>query len=135
MRFACLGYLDESWWETLSEREQQAFMDECFAYDEVLERTGHWGGGEALGSPGDAVTVRPRDGKATVTDGPFAETKEVLGGILLLEADDMSQAKELMAKHPGVRAGCFEIRPIVDLAALVEESRERRSAAGKERRA
>jgi len=133
MRFACLGYLDESWWATLSEGEQQAFMDECFAYDEVLKRTGHWAGGEALGSPHDAATVRPREGKVTVTDGPFAETKEILGGILLLEAADMTQARELMAKHPGVRAGGFEIRPIVDLAPLVHESKERRRrAAGKE---
>lgn len=133
MRFACLGYLDESWWGTLSEREQQAFMDECFAYDEVLKQTGHWAGGEALGSPHDAATVRPRGAEVTVTDGPFAEAKEVLGGILLLDADGMTQAQELMAKHPGVRAGGFEIRPIVDLAPLVQESEERRRrAAGKE---
>lgn len=131
MRFACLGYLDESWWETLSERERNDFMDRCFAYDEVLKQTGHWAGGEALGSPGDAVTVRPRDGEATITDGPFAESKEVLGGILLLEADDIDQARELMSKHPGVRAGGFEIRPIVDLAPLVQESEERRRTAAR----
>lgn len=93
MRFAALGYLDETWWASLSEREQQTFMDDCFAYDEVLKRTGHWAGGEALGSPHDAATVRPRDGEATITDGPFAEAKEVLGGILFLEAVDMAEAK------------------------------------------
>jgi hypothetical protein len=108
-------------------------MDECFAYDEVLKRNGHWAGGEALGSLHDAATVRPRDGKATITDGPFAEAKEVLGGILFLEAADMAEAKELIAKHPGVRAGGFEIRPIVDMAPLVQESEERRRrAAGSE---
>jgi hypothetical protein len=133
MKFAVLGYLDESWWASLSEREQQGFMDECFAYDEVLKRNGHWAGGEALGSARDAATVRLRDGKVTVTDGPFAEAKEVLGGILFLEAADMAEAKELIARHPGVRAGGFEIRPILDMAPLVQESEERRRrAAGRD---
>jgi hypothetical protein len=133
MKFAVLGYLDESEWDSWSAAEQNAFMDECFAYDEVLKRTGHWAGGEALGSPHDAATVRPRDGEATITDGPFAEAKEVLGGILFLEAADMAEAKELIARHPGVRAGGFEIRPIVDMAPLVQESEERRRrAAGRD---
>jgi hypothetical protein len=133
MRFAVLGHLDERKWDSWSAAEQNSFMDDCFAYDEVLKRTGHWAGGEALGSPQDAATVRPRDGEATITDGPFAEAKEVLGGILFLEAADMAEAKELIAKHPGVRAGGFEIRPIVDLAPLVQESEERRRrAAGRE---
>jgi len=117
MRFAVLGYFDETEWDSWSAAEQNAFMDECFAYDEVLK------------SARDAATVRLRGGHVTVTDGPFAEAKEVLGGILLLEADDLSQAKELIAKHPGVRAGGFEIRPIVDMAPLVQESEERRRRA------
>ncbi|HUG88417.1 MAG TPA: YciI family protein [Actinomycetota bacterium] len=129
MRFAVLGYLDEREWDSWSAAEQNSFLDECFAYDEALKAGGHWGGGEALGSPRDAATVRPRDGEATITDGPFAEAKEVLGGILFLEAADMAEAKELIAKHPGVRSGGFEIRPIVDLAPLVQESEERRRRA------
>lgn len=134
MKFAALGYLDETWWAALSEREQQAFMDDCFAYDDVLRKSGHWAGGEALGDVREAATVRPRGGGGvTITDGPFTEAKEVLGGILLFEAADMAQAKELIAKHPGVRAGGFEIRPIADLAGLVQESEERRlRAAGRE---
>jgi hypothetical protein len=133
MRFAVLGYHDETEWDSWSAAAQNAFVDECFAYDEVLKRNGHWAGGEALGSARDAATVRPRDGQATVTDGPFAEAKEVLGGILFLEAADMAEAKELIAKHPGVRSGGFEIRPIFDMAPLVQASEERRRrAAGRD---
>lgn len=133
MRFAVLGYHDESEWDSWSAAEQNAFMDECFAYDEVLKRDGHWAGGEALGSPRDTATVRLRGGQVTVTDGPFAEAKEVLGGILFLEAADMAEAKELIAKHPGVRSGGFEIRAIFDMAPLLQESEaRRRKAAGRE---
>lgn len=132
MRFAVLGYLDEREWESWSESEQSAFMDRCFAYDDVLREGGHFVGGEALEGVREAATVRLREGKVTVLDGPFAETKEVLGGLMFLEAEDMRQAKELISKHPGVRAGCFEIRPVADLSGMVEESRKRRSATGRE---
>lgn len=86
-------------------------MDRCFAYDDELRRGGHFLGGEALGSVTSAVTLRMLNGKAEVTDGPFAETKETLGGILFLEARDLDHAVELMSKHPGVGIGPFEIRP------------------------
>jgi hypothetical protein len=73
--------------------------------------------------------LRYRNGKVSVTDGPYAETKDQLGGILILEATDLNQAVQLMSKHPGVRVGPFEIRPVEDLTPLVRESQERRSAA------
>src|SRR6478735_10017053 len=86
-------------------------FEECFAYDDVLRRGGHFLGGEALDSARNAVTLRMKDGEVQVTDGPFVETKETLGGILLLEARDMNHAISLMSKHPGVKMGPFEIRP------------------------
>ena len=87
-------------------------MEECFAYDDELRRGGHFLGGEALDSVRNAATLKMKDGKVVVTDGPFAETKETLGGILLLEARDLNHAIELMSKHPGARMGPWEIRPV-----------------------
>lgn len=111
MKFICLGYLDEPAWDAMSKAEQTAFVDECLAYDAELQRGGHILGGEALQTARNASTVRSRNGQVVVTDGPYAETKEQLGGILLLEARDLNHAIQLMSKHPGVRVGPFEIRP------------------------
>ncbi|MBD3887465.1 YciI family protein [Phormidium tenue FACHB-886] len=110
MKFICLGYMDETQWNDLSEVEQITLMEECFAYDDELRRGGHFIGGEALQSIRNATTLRYRNGKVTVTDGPYAETKEQLGGILFLEARDLNHAIQLMFHHPGVRSGAFEIR-------------------------
>lgn len=111
MKYICLGYFDEDAWNAMSQNEQKALMDECFAYDDALRKGGHFAGGEALQSARNAATLRYQGGKVVVTDGPFAETKEQLGGILILEANDLNHAIELMSKHPGVRNGPFEIRP------------------------
>ncbi len=110
MKFVCLGYLDEAKWEALTETEQQAMMEKCFAYDDYLRQGHHFLGGEALGSANHAVTLTQRGGSVEVLDGPFSETKEVLGGILLLEARDLNHAISLMSNHPGVAIGPFEIR-------------------------
>ena len=115
MKYVCLGYTEEGKWETLSESERKAMMEECFAYDDQLRKNGHFVGGEALQSARSAVTLRWQSGKVAVTDGPYAETKEQLGGILLLEATDLNHAIQLMSKHPGVRlGGPFEIRPAAE---------------------
>lgn len=128
MKYICLGYMDESKWEGMSENEQNAFMDECFAYDDVLRENGHFIGGEALDVARNATTLRYQSGKLAITDGPFAETKEQLGGILILEAKDLNHAIQLMSKHPSIRmGGTFEIRPSVDLSELIKESELRRS--------
>lgn len=111
MKFICLGYAVESKWETMSESELNALMKECMAYDDVLRGGGHFAGGEALQSSQAAKTLRWDGKKVVATDGPYAETKEQIGGILILEARDMQHAIELMSKHPGVRIGPFEIRP------------------------
>jgi hypothetical protein len=127
MKYICLGYYDEQQWETMSERERHALMDACFAYDEVLRKNGHSVGGEALQSARNATTLRWKDGKVLITDGPYAETKEQLGGILVLEARDLNHAIQLLSKHPGVQAGPFEIRPAEDLTAMIRDSERRRS--------
>lgn len=127
MKYVCLGYYDEKQWQAMSERERNAFMDECFAYDDELRKNGHFLGGEALESPSSATTLRWQDNKVVITDGPFIETKEQLGGILVFEARDLNQAIELMSKHPGVKAGPFEIRPAADLTEMIRESERRRA--------
>ena len=126
MKYICLGYIAENKFESMSESERDAMVDECFTYDEVLRKNGHFAGGEGLQGPRSAVTLRWEDGKAAVTDGPYAETKEQLGGILILEARDLNHVIQLMSKHPGVKAGPFEIRPAADLTEMVRISAERR---------
>jgi len=110
MKFVCLGYFDEDRWNAMPEAEQEELMQTCFAYDDELRRGKHFIGGEALGPARDAVTLSMKNGQVDVTDGPFSETKEVLGGILFLEANDLNHAIALMSKHPGVKNGPFEIR-------------------------
>ena len=132
MKYICLGYMEEKKWETMSESERNAMIDECFAYDDVLRKNGHFAGGEALQSAQNATTLRWKNGKVSITDGPFAETKEQLGGLLVLEARDLNHAIQLMSKHPGVKAGPFEIRPAADLTDMIGESELRRSKAAGE---
>ena len=125
MKYICLGYYDEQQWETMSERERNALIDECFAYDDVLRTNDHFVGGEAIQSAWNATTLRWTNGKVLITDGPYAKTKELLGGILILEARDLNHAIQLMSKHPGVKAGPFEIRPAEDLTAMIHDSERR----------
>jgi hypothetical protein len=127
MKYICLGYMEANKFETMSESERNAFVDGCFAYDDVLRKNGHFVGGEALQSARNAATLRFRNGKVMVTDGPYAETKEQLGGILILEANDLNHAIQLMSKHPGVRGGPFEIRPAADLTEMIRDSERRRA--------
>jgi hypothetical protein len=112
MKYVCLGFYDEAKFGQIPQEDAKRMMEECFAYDDELRRGGHFLGGEALDSARNAVTVRMKKGAVEVTDGPFAETKETLGGILLLEARDLNHAIALMSKHPAVKMGnSFEIRP------------------------
>jgi len=129
MKYICLGYIEETKWDSMSESGRNAMMDECFAYDDVLRKNGHFAGGEALQSARNAATLRWKDSKVAITDGPYAETKEQLGGILVLEARDLNHAIQLMSKHPGVKAGPFEIRAVEDLSEMIRQSEQRRSRA------
>jgi hypothetical protein len=128
MKYICLGYLNAATWDSMSDAERARTLEACFAYDDVLREGGHFVGGEALQGSGTAVTLRQRHGEVAITDGPYAETREQLGGILVLEARDLNHAIALMARHPGLRMGPFEIRPAADLVALVAASRARRAA-------
>jgi hypothetical protein len=131
MKYICLGYIDEDKWGSISESERNKMIDECFTYDDVLRKNGHFVGGEALQSARNATTLRWRGGRVSATDGPYVETKEQLGGILILEARDLNHAIQLMSEHPGVKVGPFEIRPAEDLSAMIAASEKRRSASKK----
>ncbi|WP_243319479.1 YciI family protein [Geothrix sp. SG200] len=127
MKYICFGYLDVQQWATLSQDKQNAMIDACFAYDEGLKKDGHWAGGEGLQGPDTAVMVRLEQGKVSVTDGPYAETKELLGGLLILEARDLNHAIHLISNHPGLKMGPWEIRPAADLDQMIRDSERRRS--------
>jgi hypothetical protein len=106
-------------------------MDECFTYDDVLRKNGHWAGGEALESHRDAMTIRLQNGQVSITDGPYTETKEQLGGILILEATDLNHAVQLMSKHPAVKYGSvFDIRAVFDMTETIRASEQRRAGRG-----
>lgn len=127
MKYICLGYIEPNKFETMSEADRHAMVDECFTYDDELRKGGHFAGGEALQGPQTAATLRWKNGTVSITDGPCAETKEQIGGILILEARDLNHAIQLMSKHPGVKAGPFEIRPAADLTEMIRESEQRRA--------
>lgn len=128
MKYVCLGYIEPEKFEDMPEVDRNRTLDQCFDYDDRLRADGHFAGGEALQPPASARTLRWRDGKLLVTDGPYAETKEQIGGILLLEAKDLDEAVRLISDHPGVKLGPFEIRPVADLNAMVSDSEKRRAA-------
>ncbi|BDU77089.1 YciI family protein [Mesoterricola sediminis] len=129
MKYICFGYLDVPAWSQLSPEEQNARIDACFAYDAELKRNGNWAGGEGLQGPETAAMVRFDQGRVTVTDGPYAETKELLGGLLMLEARDLNHAIQLISNHPGVTMGPWEIRPAADLTEMIRASEARRRLA------
>lgn len=132
MKYVCLGYMDETIWEKMSEEEKQEFMDTCFEYDHEMHKNGYLKGGEGLQSSKNAATVRYSGGKVSVTDGPFIETKEQIGGLMILEARDLNHAIQLMSNHPSVRmGGIWEIRPTEDISEQIAES-ERRIAESKD---
>jgi hypothetical protein len=112
MKYLCLIYDDEKKWETMSKAEADAYMGEYFAFTNGIKASGHYIGGNALQPVQTATTVRSRNGKLSTTDGPFAETKEQLGGYYLIEARDLNDALQVAQKIPSVRTGSIEVRPI-----------------------
>jgi hypothetical protein len=115
MRYACLVYYDP---HTLfsGSAEANAALAECEGYDETLKQSGHFVTGEALELPKGAMTVQVRDGKMSAVDGPFMETKEMLGGIVVIEARDLNEAAQVASGHPLARIGSVEVRPLVDFS-------------------
>ena len=131
MKYICLGYYQPDKFEKMPESERNTMMDECFSYDDELRKNGHFAAGEALQPPNTAVTVGWKDGKVAVTDGPYAETKEQLGGIQMLEARDLNHAIQLISQSPGLKLQCgtIEIRPAADISEIIKESEQRRRKA------
>lgn len=127
MKYLCFGYYDKDKFDGMSESERNSMFDTCFEYDEHLRATGHWAGGEALQPSENAMTLYWMNEKVATTDGPYVETKEQLGGILILEARDMNHAVQLMSQHPALTYGnTFEIRPAADMSEIVKASEQRR---------
>lgn len=113
----------------MTDGERNAMFDTCFTYDDHLRANGNWGGGEALQPAETALTLSWKNGKVATTDGPYAETKEQLGGILILEARDMNHAVQLISQHPALKFGSiFEIRPVGDMTEIIKASEQRRSS-------
>jgi hypothetical protein len=113
VKYLCLIYDEEKKWATMAKSEADAMMGEYFAFTEGVKKSGHYVGGEALQPTQTATTVRVRQGKVSTTDGPFAETKEQLGGYYLIEARDLNDAIQVAAKIPSARIGAVEVRPIM----------------------
>ena len=116
MKYLCLIYENEKNWETMPPADSDAIMNEYFAFTGDIQKNGKYIAGEALQPTVTATTVRVRNGKVSTTDGPFAETKEQLGGFYLIEAKDLNDAIQVAAKIPSARLGAIEVRPVVDFS-------------------
>ena len=127
MKYILLAYIGKGTRETMTEGEQHAMFDECFEYDDHLRANGHFPVGEALQPAETALTLYWKNSKVATTDGPYAETKEQLGGIGVLEARDLNHVVQLMSQHPALKQGAvFEIRPALDMNELMKASEQRR---------
>jgi hypothetical protein len=115
MRYALLIYSNEQDWAAQSEEQAQAVNQEYLAFTKDIIDRGLMKGGEALQATATATTVRVRDGDTLTTDGPFAETKDQLGGFYLVDCRDLDEAIELAARIPNARRGSIEIRPVMDV--------------------
>jgi len=116
MKYLCLIYDDESTWGKMPKEQADAVMGEYFAFTDGIKQSGHYVAGDALHPTSSATTVRVRNGKVSTTDGPFAETKEQLGGYYLIDAKDLNDAIQVAAKIPSARYGSVEVRPVVDFS-------------------
>lgn len=115
MKYLCLVYLDEKRLDELPD-------EECVEFDTTIRMSKHCVASEALQSVQTATTVRVRNGKVSVTDGPFAETKEQLAGFYMIEARDLNEAIQIASKIPPARIGCIEVRPIRPIRDTVAEA-------------
>jgi hypothetical protein len=128
MKYLCLIYENEKAFETISPAEGEAIMNEYFTFTEDIRKNGKYIAGEALQPTATASTVRVRNGKVSTTDGPFAETKEQLGGFYLVEAKDLNEAIQIASRIPSARFGSVEVRPIMDFSQ--EAAKREQEAAG-----
>jgi hypothetical protein len=128
MKYICLGYIKPGTFEGMTEEQRNALFDKCFEHNDHLRASGHLAGAIALQPPETAVTVHWKNGEVATTDGPYAETKEQLGGLSILEARDLNHAIQLVSQLPGFQHGLgpIEIRPAADLEELLKASEQRR---------
>ena len=132
MRYVCLGYLEPGKFEGMTEDERNAVFDDCFEYNDHLRANGHLVAEVSLQPPETALTLYWKNGKVATTDGPYTETKEQLGGILILEARDLNHVIQLLSQHPGgmkYELGTNEIRPLADMSDIIKQSEQRRGRA------
>jgi len=115
MKFLFMIFHDEAILDALPKKEMQTLVDSALDYDEEIRKSGHYIVSNALQRAQTARTIKVRDGKTTVTDGPFAETKEQIGGFFLIEAKDMDEACAVAARFPPARIGTIEVRPVQEL--------------------
>jgi hypothetical protein len=115
MRYACLVYTEQDKLDGMAESEWNSLVDQHLEYDDALRGSGHFLAGAPLEPVESSTLVRVRGGKVSVTDGPFAETKEQLGGFILIEARDLNEALQVAAKIPVARYGTIEVRPVREL--------------------
>ncbi len=116
MKYLCLIYDEEKQLAAMAKQDSDAFMGEYFAFTDGIRKSGHYLAGEALQGTNTATSVRVRGGKIATTDGPFAETKEQLGGFYLIEARDLNDAIAIAARIPSAKLGTVEVRPVVDFS-------------------
>jgi hypothetical protein len=115
MKYLCLGYHETSAWRTMSDGDRSALLKACAAYEELLSQRGHRVEGRAFNGSGEAIRLRFENGKVSVAGGPFADTKQELGGIIVLDARDLNHAIQLMSQSPCMRPGGYvEIRSIIE---------------------
>ena len=129
MKYVCLGYIEPGKFEGMTDDERNAVLDECFEHNDHLRANGHLVAEVPLQPPETAVTLYWKNGKVATTDGPYAETKEQLGGIHILEARDLNHAIQLLSQHPGgmkYELGPNELRPVADISEIIKESEQRR---------
>jgi hypothetical protein len=128
MKFICLGYLEPGKFEGMTEAERNAIFDDCFAHNDHLRANGHLVTEVPLQAPETALTLYWKNGQVATTDGPYAETKEQLGGLQILEARDLNHAIQLVSQLPGFKYGLgpIEIRPVADLSEILKASEQRR---------
>jgi hypothetical protein len=112
MKYLCLIYDEEKKFETMAKADFDTLMGEYFAFTKDIRQSGHYLGGNDLEPVKSATTVRVRNGRMSTTDGPFAETKEQLGGYYLVEAKDLNEAIQIASRIPSAKLGCIEVRPV-----------------------
>ncbi|TPG11026.1 YciI family protein [Rhodanobacter glycinis] len=118
MKYLVMIYSDDTLLGALPEGEFDTMMHGCFMHADELQKDGHLHDSQQLEAPATAKTLRVRDGRVSVVDGPFAETKEYLGGFNLIEAENMDEAVRIASEFPWSRTGAIEIRPVRDMNAV-----------------